>query len=87
MTLHQTRQESHPEQSAGEIFLGYFNRAQFEALTWESKREGQIVFSDDGGIVGQGGTFLEQRLFPVLLSRSEREKKRRKVSLPFYQRA
>lgn len=87
MTLHQTRQESHAEQATGEVFLGYYNQAQFNSLAWESKRKGQIVFADDGGIVGQGGTFVEHRLFPVFMARSEREEKRRHESLPFYQHA
>ncbi len=87
MSLHQTQQESHPEQNSGEIFLGYYNRAQFDALVWTSKREGQIVFSDNGCIVGQSGDLVKRRLFPVFMARSEREEKRLKQSLPFYQQA
>ncbi len=87
MSLHGTKQESHPEQNTGEIFLGYYNRVQFGSLLWESKRQGQIVFADDGGIVGQGGAFTERRLFPVFMSRCEREMKRRNASLPFHQHA
>ena len=87
MTLHNTRQESHAEQATGEVFLGYYNQAQFDTLAWETKRKGQIVFADDGGVVGQSGTFIERRLFPVFISRSEREQKRRQESMPFYQHA
>ena len=87
MSQQQTRQESHPEQHTGEVFLGYCNRTEFNSLEWKSKREGQLVFADDGGIVGQAGVFLERRLFPVFMSRAEREANRREESLPFYQHA
>ena len=87
MTFHNTRQESHAEQVTGEVFLGYYNQSQFNSLAWETKRKGQIVFADEGGVVGQGNTFIERRLFPVFMSRSEREQKRRQESLPFYQSA
>ena len=87
MTLHNTKQESHAEQVSGEVFLGYYNQGQFDLLAWKSKREGQMVFADDGSVVGQSGVFIERRLFPVFMSRSEREQKRHQESLPFYQHA
>ena len=87
MSQHRAQQQSHPEQHTGEIFLGYYNRTQFNSLEWKSKREGQLVFTDDGSIAGQAGVFLERRLFPVFMSRGEREANRREESLPFYQHA
>ena len=82
MTVCGTKQESHPEQQRGEVFVGYFNKKEFTALEWTTKREGQMVFGDDGNIIGQGKVFLEHRRFPVFILRTEREEKRR-LGSPF----
>jgi hypothetical protein len=78
MSVLSGKQESHPEQSTGEIFLGYMDRERFGKLAWKSKREGQMVYADDGTIVPQGHHHApEKRLFPVFAERSEVEESRR----------
>ncbi len=76
--------QDHPEQMAGEKFLGYMDRGAYTALDYQSKRDGQIVYSG-GRILGQGSRLHKDRLFPVFVELSEymrhKESKRVRIKL------
>ena len=61
----------HVECLPDEVFIGNMTRSSMASLTWTSKREGQICYSEDGHIIPQGGSIREQRLVPVFVAQSE----------------
>ena len=76
--------QDHPEQTTGEKFLGYMNRGAYDELDYQSKRDGQIVYSG-GRVLGQGSRLPKDRLFPVFVELSEymerRESERAHIKL------
>lgn len=55
----------HPEIRNGEIFFRNMTEAQFELLTWRSKRRGVTAYDEDGQIIGAANWF------PIFVKSSE----------------
>ena len=64
-------QQSHQECPMGYVFLAYMTRREFNQLPFASKEEGQMVYTENGGIYHQGGQLHEARLFPAFAEESE----------------
>ncbi len=58
----------HPELREGEVFLGNFDRGQFErVVNWQTKRLGTMAFN--ASLVPASGN--PEPVFPVFIQRSE----------------
>jgi len=56
---------SHPELRNGEVFFRNMNEAQFELLTWHTKRRGITAYDEQGRMINY------DNWFPVFVRMSE----------------